>query len=298
MEQKRLSKNLDINKFFEYKSFSFIDSKIDSISELSSAFGCSCKKIILKNKKKFVIKVQNSFNSKKYLSVYYEGKSLQNMNKRFNNLFPKIFHLEKNLFIMEWKEHNNLINEQSEDELALNLAKIHSVKNNNFGYDYNSPIGGLEQPCEFEKSWISFFRSKRLKMIADEINKVEELPKEINLGLEKILTKLEKFIPESNSPCLIHGDLWSGNILFNNGKLVGLIDPSVYFAINELDLSSLYFLNTVSKDFIDKYKEHIKIEPGFNERIGIYELYYALLNVHLWSRNYINQTYEIIKRYV
>ena len=66
MEQKRLSKNLDINKFFEYKSFSFIDSKIDSISELSSAFGCSCKKIILKNKKKFVIKVQNSFNSKKY----------------------------------------------------------------------------------------------------------------------------------------------------------------------------------------------------------------------------------------
>ena len=123
------------------------------------------------------------------------------------------------------------------------------------------------------------------------------MPKDINKGIEKIINKLETFIPESNKPSLIHGDLWSGNILFNNGRLAGLIDPGIYYSNKELDLSSLSFLNVVSKDFIEKYKNFSNIENDFEERKGIYELYYALLNVYLWSREYIKNTKEIIKRY-
>ena len=53
----------------------------------------------------------------------------------------------------------------------------------------------------------------------------------------------------------------------------------------------------MSKDFIEKYKNFSNIENDFEERKGIYELYYALLNVYLWSREYIKNTKEIIKRY-
>ena len=198
---------------------------------------------------------------------------------------------------MDWIEHNNIINEFSEKDLAKKLSQIHSIKNNEFGYSYNTPIGGLEQPSKFNKSWINFFRENRLLMIIKKINKSNPLPTEINIGLDKIINNLEKFIPESNNASLVHGDLWSGNILYNDGKLAGFIDPSINFANNELDLSSLIFLNAVSSNFLNEYNKYIYIENGFEERVGIYKLYYALLNVHLWSRSYIKETKKLINFY-
>ena len=43
--------------------------------------------------------------------------------------------------------------------------------------------------------------------------------------------------------------------------------------------------------------KYVNIERGFEERVGIYKLYYALLNVHLWSRSYIKETKELINFY-
>ena len=155
--------------------------------------------------------------AKKYPSIYYEGKSIEKLNKLFNELFPKIFHIEKNFFIMNWIEHNNEVNNESESDLAFKLSKLHLIKNNEFGYEFNSPIGGLEQPSSYEKSWINFYKIKRLQMIFDVINNRNPMPKNLNRSIQKIIDNLEKFIPECNSPSLIHGDLWQGNILFNNG---------------------------------------------------------------------------------
>ncbi len=292
-----MSQNINSKNIIGDRKFSFIDSDVLSIINLSSSYNCVCDKITLKNGKKFVVKFQVASGNSKYHSIYYEGKSLKIMNKKFGNIFPKVYHLEKNLFIINWIENNNLKNNNSEEELAYYLSKIHSDNNGRFGFDFNSPIGGIEQPCGFENSWVNFFRKKRLQFIFDKINYSNPMPKDINKGIEKIINKLETFIPESNKPSLIHGDLWSGNILFNNGRLAGLIDPGIYYSNKELDLSSLSFLNVVSKDFIEKYKNFSNIENDFEERKGIYELYYALLNVYLWSREYIKNTKEIIKRY-
>ena len=79
---------------------------------------------------------------------------------------------------------------------------------------------------------------------------------------------------------------------------MSFIDPSIYFSNIELELSSLTFLNVVSNNFINEYKQYINVEKGYEERSKIYELYYSLLNIHLWSRSYINNTYEIIKKYI
>ena len=297
LEQKQLLKKLEIKPAIKKKLLTIANSDILSISSLSSAFGCTCEKIILKNKKKFVIKYQNLTNKLSYPCIYYEGKSLKFMHKKFGNVFPKIFYLQKEFFIMNWIEHNNITNQLSESKLAYNLYKIHSIKNSKFGYEFNTPIGGLEQPCSYNNSWINFYRTNRLQMILDTINKNKPMPNQITKQIQKIIDNLEKYIPDSKTSTLIHGDLWSGNILYNNGDLVGLIDPGIYFGNNELDLASLYLLNVVSKDFINKYKDYIEVEKGVDERIGIYKLYYALLNVHLWSREYIHHIKKIIKKY-
>ena len=182
---------------------------------------------------------------------------------------------------------------------AIKLAKIHSIKGKMFGYDFNTPIGGIEQNCDYEKSWINFYKIKRLEKIYQSINNSgKPMPSDINNKIETIINNIEKYIPESTSPSLIHGDLWGGNILFNNGKLAGLIDPAIHYADIEFELSYLIFFNSVSEKFFDYYKNLIKLDKSFKERSWIYELYHALLNVHLWHRSYINNVKNIVEKYV
>ena len=293
-----MSKNLNVKSFLNDKFINIFDSKIISSSNLSSSFGCTCEKVYLSNGKKFVVKVQNKLNKNQYKSIYYEGKSLEIMHKKFGNLFPKIQHLEKNFFIMDWINHNSQNDSYTEKDFAIKLSQIHSTKGKMFGYDFNTPIGGIEQNCNYEESWINFYKTKRLQMVYDLINKKNPMPSEINNGIETIINNIEKYIPESTKPSLIHGDLWGGNILYDKGKLVGLIDPAIQYADIEFELSYLKFFNTVSNIFFDCYNNNIKIDKGFNERSGIYELYHALLNVHLWDRSYINIVNKILERYI
>ena len=199
---------------------------------------------------------------------------------------------------MDWINHNSQNDSYTEKDFAIKLSQIHSTKGKMFGYDFNTPIGGIEQNCNYEESWINFYKTKRLQMVYDLINRKNPMPSNINSGIEKIINNIEKYIPESNNPSLIHGDLWGGNILYDKGKLAGLIDPAIQYADIEFELSYLKFFNTVSNIFFDCYHSHIEIDKGFNERSGIYELYHALLNVHLWDRSYINIVNKILERYI
>ena len=172
------------------------------------------------------------------------------------------------------------------------------MKNNKFGFKFDSPIGGLRQPCKFQKSWIDFFEANRLGMIYNKINKTNPMPKKINQGIEKILKNLKNFIPHNPEASLIHGDLWEGNILFDKGKLVGLIDPGIYYAPKEIELAYLKWFKFISNKFYKYYSEVINFDKDFFNYSEVYELYYSLLNVHLWDRRYINDVAKLISKFI
>ena len=122
-------KDLNSKLILKNKDIPIIKSEIAKTINLSSSFGCICEKIILESGEVFVVKAQQLKNANQYPSIYFEGKSLKILNNKFCNFFPKIHHLEKNFFIMDWINHNNSINSSSEKDLAKKLAKIHSIKN-------------------------------------------------------------------------------------------------------------------------------------------------------------------------
>ena len=128
-------------------------------------------------------------------------------------------------------------------------------------------------------------------------SKTNPMPKKINKGIEKILKNLNNIIPNNPKPSLTHGDLWEGNILFNTGKLVGLIDPGISYIHNEMEISYLKWFNYISKNFYSYYSEIININRDFFDYSEVYELYYSLLNVHLWSRKYLQNTAELVSKY-
>tara|TARA_Y100000590_G_scaffold350876_1_gene402909 strand:- start:773 stop:1639 length:867 start_codon:yes stop_codon:yes gene_type:complete len=273
----------------------FSEKKILKYEILSKSFGMICERIDTDSNYSFVIKRLINKNNN-YNALISEGKSLIFMKNLFPKLFPKIYFKNDKLLIMDYVKHDKYKGDNFEKELATKIASIHKIKNNKFGFDYDTPIGALKQPSGYDDNWVNFYREKRLGMVFNHINNSNPMPKEINFKLEKILNKLEDFIPQKPKPSLIHGDLWEGNILFDRGKLKCLIDPGIHFAHNELEISYLTWFKYVKKDFFIHYSKFIEIDKYFHNYEPIYQLYYCLLNVHLWSRDYIKNTKDLVDK--
>ena len=105
-------------------------------------------------------------------------------------------------------------------------------------------------------------------------------------------------IPSKPQASLLHGDLWEGNILFNNNNFVGFIDPGSFYGHNELEIAYLRWFNPpfIDKNFLDKYNNFINIEKNYLDYEPVYQLYYSLLNIYLWDNSYIKDTDSLLKK--
>ena len=255
-----------------------------------------CEKICLEDNKVFVakyyIKKNNGFNS-----IKSETNSLIYLSKKLFSIFPAIKFKSKNLLIIDYIKHNNIKYNDYQTILANEILKLHNISNNKYGFIFDAQIGGLKQSNEFEVDWINFFLNKRLNMIFEKINKEDPMPTAVNKKIEKLMKNIENYLPKNPNISLLHGDLWSGNILFNDGKLVGLIDPGIYFGHNELEIAYLTWFKFVDDSFLNFYSNEINIDKYFYKYEPVYQLYFSLLNIFLWDKNfYLKDTNRLLNK--
>tara|TARA_Y100000996_G_scaffold147441_1_gene113509 strand:- start:204 stop:980 length:777 start_codon:yes stop_codon:yes gene_type:complete len=253
-----------------------------------------CEKILLQNNEAFVVKYyQNKKNE--FNSIISEKNSLSYL-ANITSLVPKIKFNSNELLIIDYIENNDIKDKNYQVILAEEISKIHQNTNNRYGFQFDAQIGALKQTNEFIDSWVVFFREKRLNSIFELINNDDPMTNNINQKIEKLLKNIHNLIPNNPIPRLLHGDLWAGNILYNNGKLVGLIDPGIFFGHNELEIAYLTWFNFVNEEFLKIYSNIIPIERDYFEYEPIYQLYYCLLNVHLWDRIYIKEVEKLLNK--
>ena len=287
-----------MNSIVENQLNTFISDKtVTNRQILSEAFNMRCEKFTLNNNHVFIAKYYTKQNTE-FNSIISETNSLIYLLKKFPTVFPSIKYYSENLLIIDFIKHNNVKNKNYQKILANHILKIHFVKNDKYGFNFDTQIGGLKQPNKYDSNWINFFRDKRLNMIFEKINKINPMPNLINQKIEKLIKNLENYLPKNPRKSLLHGDLWRGNILFHNGNLAGLIDPGIYFGHNELEISYLTWFKFIDGEFLDFYSNIINIDKNFSTYEPIYQLYFSLLNVHLWSKEYIKNTEFLLSKIV
>ncbi len=284
-----------MNKIVENQIADYVlNKKIKTRTILSNSFNMICEKIFLENSEAFVAKYYQN-KEKGFNSIISEKNSLSCL-ANITSLVPKIKFNSNELLIIDYIENNNIKDKNYQIILAEEILKIHQNTNEKYGFKFDAQIGALKQTNEFTDNWIIFFRDKRLNSIFELINNDNPMSSHINQRIEKLLKNIHDFIPNNPIPRLLHGDLWAGNILYNNGKLVGLIDPGIFFGHNELEIAYLTWFNFVNEEFIKIYSNIIPIEKDYFEYEPIYQLYYCLLNVHLWDRMYIRDVEKLLNK--
>ncbi|MDC0194881.1 fructosamine kinase family protein [Alphaproteobacteria bacterium] len=290
-----------MNSLVENQIIKFTSGKniIKRIS-LSDSFFMKCEKITLDNGQIFVAKYyQKKQNINSFNSIVSETNSLIYLLNKFPNLFPTIKYKSNDLLIIDYINSNNIKNYDYQEQLALEILKIHGITSDKFGFEFDAQVGGLKQPNNLEENWIDFFVNYRLNMVFEDINKKDSLPSNLNKKIEKLMKDLENRLPKKPKPSLLHGDLWEGNILFHNGELAGLIDPGVFFGHNEMEIAYLTWFKYVNDIFLNFYSNNKIIDKNYKDYEPIYQIFFSLLNVRLWDRDYyIKDVQKLLKKVI
>ncbi|NKB43629.1 MAG: phosphotransferase [Alphaproteobacteria bacterium] len=227
-----------------------------------------------------------------------EGWMLQTLSARSALPVPAVLHCAVDLLLMSNIETSGGITASAEQDAADHLAALHAVSGDSFGLERNTVIGGVHQPNPPMKLWLPFFAEHRLLHMAVNAHETGRLPAELVVRVEALCGRLSEWLDEPRGPSLIHGDMWTGNVLCNSGRISGFVDPAIYYADPEIELAFATLFNTFGDAFFARYNEHRPIADGFfEERRDLYNLYPLLVHVRLFGGSYVNSVDATLRRF-
>ncbi len=212
---------------------------------------------------------------------------------------PDVIKCDPHILLMSYIPCSGVIDEDAQTHAAELLTKLHSIKAPVYGLERDTVIGPLLQPNQKERDWIAFFRDHRLLYMARKALEEGQIGKGLMRRIETLAADLDQYIGTPAAPSLIHGDIWSGNVLSLKGKISGFIDPAVYYADPEIELAFSTLFGTFSEPFFQRYNELSPIRDGFFEvRKDIYNLYPLLVHVRIYGLGYVQAVTRILDRLV
>ncbi|MGB0747580.1 MAG: fructosamine kinase family protein [Magnetospiraceae bacterium] len=268
----------------------------DPVCWLPLGGGCvgEVAKVGLSNGKTLIVK-----SGKTGSGLDIEGYMLRYLKDQSDLPVPSVLHAADELLVMSYIHTSGRLNASAQAHAADLLAALHAMTGPAYGLDRDTLIGGLHQPNPATDSWIEFFRDHRLLYMAEQAEQAVRLPRRVRARVEKLCEHLDRWLTEPDAPRLIHGDVWSGNVLCGkDGKIAGFVDPAIYYADPEIELAFSTLFNTFGAPFFARYQQLRPIAPGFfEERRDLYNLYPLLVHVRLFGGSYVTSVENSLARF-
>ncbi len=187
-----------------------------------------------------------------------------------------------------------------ESEVAKLLGRLHTVTNESrmYGYYYDTTIGPFPQKNEqTQYNWTLFLGQMRIMPMARHCYDEGKIAKQMLERLEILCRDLYKRIDMTTIyPSLLHGDVWSGNVLFEKEGAC-LIDPAIYYGDREMELAFIRLFGTFGETFFKTYGEIHPLSDDFYEsKVPIYQIYPLLVHVALYGGSYVGELESTLKR--
>lgn len=191
-------------------------------------------------------------------------------------------------------EYLELSNSADAAQLGEQLAQLHRTQHSAYGWHRDNTIGSTPQQNSYQNDWIRFWRQQRLGYQLSLARNKGYTRRLQDLG-EQLSARMADFFPgDQPTASLLHGDLWSGNVGAIKGTPV-IFDPAVYFGDRECDLAMTELFGGFSPRFYAAYNANWPLDPGYNIRKNLYNLYHLLNHLNLFGTGYQSQCLQTMQ---
>ena len=184
-------------------------------------------------------------------------------------------------------------------ELGGRLATLHAAGAPAFGAGPpGSPadawIGNAPMRNEPADDWAPWYAAHRVAPYLRSARDAGDLTAAEGAVVERVCAQLPELAGPDEPPARLHGDLWSGNVLWSGSGVSAagawLIDPAAHGGHRETDLAMLALFGCPHLDTVlAAYDEAAPLAPGWRERVPLHQLFPLLVHVVLFGRGYAGQ---------
>ncbi|MEU8250480.1 fructosamine kinase family protein [Nonomuraea sp. NPDC048916] len=194
---------------------------------------------------------------------------------------PEVIEVTGDRLVLTWVDSERPT-AQTAGRFGRDLARLHRAGAPAFGAPWPGFIAELPMDNTPADDWPEFYATRRVLPFVRQAR----LPSADVRLIEQAVDRFAEVAGPPEPPARIHGDLWSGNVLWSGGSGV-LIDPAAHGGHRETDLAMLALFGVPYQDRVfGAYQEESPLAEGWQERVPLHQLHPLLVHVVLYGETY------------
>jgi fructosamine-3-kinase len=201
---------------------------------------------------------------------------------------PEVLAADETTLVLPWIDTGSPTPEAAE-RFGRELATLHGAGAESYGAPWRGYIAELPLDNTEGASWPEWYAERRVlpyvRMAVDR----GELSADDAAQVERAAERFPDVAGPDEPPARIHGDLWSGNVLWDRDR-AWLIDPAAHAGHRETDLAMLALFGASQLErIVAAYDETAPLGDGWRARVPLHQLHPLLVHVVLFGGGYRGQ---------
>jgi fructosamine-3-kinase len=209
---------------------------------------------------------------------------------------PAVLAVDETGLALEWVDEAGVTMAAAE-ALGRDLAALHRSGAPQFGGPRDGYIGRLPLDNRPAPDWPSFYWTRRVEPYLRQAAERRNIHRDAVAVFDRLASRLEELAGPPEPPARIHGDLWSGNVLWGADGQGWLIDPAAHGGHRETDLAMLALFGLPHRAILTSYDEAWPLAAGWQERVGLHQLHPLLVHAVTHGPGYGQRALEIARHY-
>ena len=226
-----------------------------------------------------------------------ESNGLDLLRKNCELIIPQIIKVgvfnKQQYLLLQWLE-KGIPKKDMWEKFGKGLALMHKRPQEYFGLNEDNYIGSLIQNNVRHNEWDSFYAECRIMPLVKKLFDAGSFSSTNIKDAEFFCSRIKNIFP-SETPSLVHGDLWAGNYMISSSGDAAIFDPAVYCGHREMDIGMTRLFGGFDTRFYEVYNETYPLEKGWEKRLQITQLYPLLVHAVLFGGHYIGSVKNIFK---
>ncbi len=199
---------------------------------------------------------------------------------------PEVLAHAADCLILSWVEPGRPSPDVVEG-FARRLAVTHAAGAATFGAKTDGYIGTAPLANTPAETWTEFWATRRVLPYLRAARDRGAISPPDAAAVGEVVASIESLAGPPEPPSRIHGDLWSGNVVWSSTGEGFVVDPAAHGGHRETDLAMLMLFGAAHLSrLIEAYNEASPLADGWLQRVPLHQLHPLLVHAAMFGGSY------------